>query len=428
MATGGLTPIRGNDAYVGYGKQSVWATPVPPTCYPRWLDGSEWGSEVKVTSEMQGDGSPHKGLMYKTEQYGMVKIVEYAYPIGAGYALQALFGSGSDTYTAPTKSGTLSAAVLAGANSFQTSLDLGNVGTLALNFTPGVSSMVYEVQTVDLTTKTGVGPFTYSLSGTAKFLYAHAMTDVITSASTHLLKRQLVSYDPYTIEFGWGRQTGTPSQFWRLQDAVCTELKITLEAKKPVKFEHTWYGTLVKLQAASTAPAYEGINIVGQAGSPFMFYQNSGTFSVDGATTGNAAQLEKVEISLKNTTDPAEFVTESINPSYFQLGDIDATVTASAVLQNFNQYNEMYYGASSIATGATDSYKVGYGSLSGTLSTDGLNAFTFNIANAGYTAGRPVPKLDGKSMLQPIQMTPVTNGATPDPYSFTLANSQASVY
>src|SRR5690242_6413178 len=102
MATGGLTPIRGNDAYVACGKQSAWGTAVAPTWFPIWLQGSEWGAETKTTSEMQGDGSPHKAFLYKTGQYGLVKIVEYARPIGTGYSLQGLLGTNSDTYTAPT--------------------------------------------------------------------------------------------------------------------------------------------------------------------------------------------------------------------------------------------------------------------------------------------------------------------------------------
>lgn len=430
MATGGLTPIRGNDAYVGCGKQAAWGTAVPPTWFPIWLDGSEWGGEVKTATEMQGDASPHKGFMYKTGQYGMVKIVDYARPIGLGYVLQALLGTGSDTYTAPAQSGTLSAAVLAGATSFQTALNLGTTGTLALNVTPGLSSLVYETVLVDLTTKTGTGPFTYSLASGGKFLFGHSLGDAITSSSSHAFTRQLLTYDPYTIEFGWGYKAGTPSEIWRLQDAVCAELKIVYEARKPVKLEHTWYGALTKLQAAASVPVLEGLNIVGQAGAPFMYYQGGTSWQVDGSNSGNAAQLAKLELHFKNTTNVEEFITEQLTPAYFQLGNIEVTATASAILQNFNQYNEMYYGAQTIATGAVDSYKVGYGSLATTLTQDasGMNTFLMSLANAGYTAGRPVPKLDGKSLLQPLQLTAIANKATLNPFSFTVTNSQASQY
>lgn len=429
MATGGLTPIRANDAYVGCGKQSAWGTPVPPTLFPIWLQGSEWGPEVKTASEMQGDASPHKAFLYKTGQYGIVKIVEYARPIGAGYALQGLLGSGSDAYTAPAQTGTLSGAITAGATSFSTALNLGNTGTLGMNFTPGLSSLVYETQTVDLTTKTGTGPFTYSLAAGAKFLYTHGASDPISSASNHSLTRQLLTYDPYTIEFGWGYKAGSPTEVWRLQDAVCTDLAITLEARKPIKLEHTWYGALSKLQASAFTPInQEGLNIVGQAGSPFMYYQNKGTFSVDGSSAGNAAQIASLKLSLKNTTNPEEFITETINPAYFQLGNIELTAQASLILQNFNQFNEMFYGAQTIATGATDSFLVGYGALGVTLTSDALNAFGITLANAGYTGGRPVPALDGKSLVQPLQLTAIANKATPNPFTFTLANSQASAF
>src|SRR6185312_476147 len=140
MATGGLPAIRDNLFYIGGGKQAAWGTAVAPTWFHRWLDSTDADGSVQYGSEREGDTSPYISLVYKSGQYWAFKVVEYVRPQIAGYALQALLGTGSDTYTAPAKTGTLAAAVVAGATSFTTTTDLGNLGTLALNVDPGYSN------------------------------------------------------------------------------------------------------------------------------------------------------------------------------------------------------------------------------------------------------------------------------------------------
>src|SRR5258707_14240622 len=132
--TGGLNTVRNNLFYMGAGKEAVWNTPVPPTWFWRWLDGSDANPDAKFSEEREGDTSPHISLMFKTSQIWAVKVVEYVRPISVGYALQALLGAGSDAFVAGAAS-TFNAPVVAGANTFTTVASIGNVGArVAVNF------------------------------------------------------------------------------------------------------------------------------------------------------------------------------------------------------------------------------------------------------------------------------------------------------
>lgn len=428
MATGGLTPIRGNDAYIGWAKETAWGTAVAPAFFWRWLDGSEWNPDVKVTSEREGDTSPFVSLSWKTAQMGMIKIVEYVRPITVGCALQALLGSGSDAYVAPSKNTTLAAAVTAGATTFQSTADLGNTSTLALAIEGGYSSITGEVVTADLTTRSGVGPYTYTLASSAKFKLGHSNGGTIVSQASHVLTRQTGAYDPYTLEWAYGHAGGTPAQAWRLQDAVCTELKISGQAGKPLKLEHTWYGALSKLQASLSAPVFEGVGTMGTPTSPFRYDMAGTSWTLDGAQTGNAVTVAKFDLTLKNTTDVNEFVTEALTPAYFQPGNFDISANLDVVFQNWSQYNNTYFGSSAPATGASDAILVGLGAFLATFTLDGISSLALNLPNVAYTAAKLAPKLDAKAIHQPMTLVGQRGQGVTNPLVVTLTNAQASQY
>jgi hypothetical protein len=306
---------------------------------------------------------------------------------------------------------------------------IGTTGTGYFNVTPGYATAAYEVVNVNLASKTGTGPYTYSLVAGTTFQNAHASSDTVTNASTHAFSRQPNTYDPYTLEYAFGHNGGSPAQAWRLQDAVCTELKISSTMGKKVKLEHTWYGTTTKSIAAPSASAtYEGTGVIGQAGSPFVHYQASGSWTLDGATTGNALTINQFDCTLKNSTDTKEFITEALTPAYFQPGNFDASGTCQAVFQSFAQYNEILFGGQSPATGTGDSYIVGYGSLLLTYAADGVNQLTISLPNIYYKAPKLTPKLDGKAILMPLQWAAIKNLANPNPVLITLSNSNAAAY
>src|SRR6185312_9503877 len=204
------------------------------------------------------DTSPYISLVYKSGQYWAFKVVEYVRPQIAGYALQALLGTGSDTYTAPAKTGTLAAAVVAGATSFTTTTDLGNLGTLALNVDPGYSNSAYETVNVDCTSKTGTGTFTYSLVAGGTFKQAHTLAAVINTASTHVLAATGFTFDPYSYEFGWGAAGAPISGAIRMVDSVCTGLTISGQKGQPIRFESDWLAASAKELTALSTPSYEG--------------------------------------------------------------------------------------------------------------------------------------------------------------------------
>lgn len=429
MASGGLTPLRGNNVYAGWAKEATWGTPVAPTSFWRWEDGSASKINARFAVEREGDTTPHSSLVYKSEQSGDLKIVEYVRPRTVGCALQAFFGTGSDTYVAPTKSTTLAASITAGATTFQSTGDLGNVGNLAMNFTPAVASATYEVQTVNLTTRTGAGPYTYTLAGTAAFLNAHSNADVITSASTHTFTRQVTTYDPYSIEIGRGDGVNAPFQVVRFVDCVCYDLTLTSEFGKPLRLEHSWYAADAKLITGNATVVLEGGSQVGQSAAPIT-HMMGGTWTLNNLTTGNAATIKKVVLKAKNSTGVNDFVLEKIQPAYFTIDNWDVTLELTVKFNSFNDYYMCYFGGvTNPAANTLDSYLVGYGQYSVTYTEDAVNSLAISAPYAAYAAPTELPfKLDGRPIDQQIVLRPLKSQSVANPITLTLSNSQNSVY
>ena len=424
--TGGRTPIAENLFYLGYAKQAQWGTAVAPTQFVRWQDGTDVNADPKIAKEREGDSSPYITLIYKSGQYWAIKIVQYVRPIGVGSSLQALLGSGSDTYTAPAQSTTLAAAVAAGATAIEVAAALGNTGTLAVNLTPGYSSAIYEVVTLDLTTESGTGPYTYTLANGTKTRNAHLLGDAVTSASTHVFTRQS-RYDAYSLEYAFGDGVNQPFQAIRLRDSVCTDITLTSAAGKPLKLEETWLAADSALEAALASVVLEGSDVVGAAGGPLMHSQAQSQWLVDGASTGNAAMVKQFKLTLKNSTTWDEFQAESIFTDYFIPGTFDVDGQADVIFQSYEQYMETYYGSSSPAPNATDSYLTGYGSIATTWIGDVVNSLGISLPNVAYTAAKMTPKRDSKPLMQSIVFSGAKLGST-IPFTATLNNSQNSQY
>lgn len=438
--TGGLATTRENLFYLGWTKQAAWGTPLAPTFNWRWLDGSDANPEAKFAEEREGDTSPHISLMYKTSQVWGIKVVEYVRPITIGCALEALLGSGSDTYTAPTQATTLNAGVTAGASTFTTVGSIGNTSTGYFNFTPGFASAVYEVLNVNLASRTGSGPYTYTLVAGYTFAYAHNSADVVNNASTHVFTRQTGPFDAYTIETAFGSSSYGVFDVFRIQDCVCTDL--TLESAAPnkaIKATHTWYGAPATIKSALSAISQEGTSIVGSAGGPLTHAMGAWTVDGSNAATTNAATIKSFKLQLKNSTGPDELLTEGIYAPYYMPGNFDITGDMQVAFQNYAQYLETYFGSRTAAAGALDAPLVGYGSFlatwaasnlpnPSTLVPDGLNSLAVNMPNVGYKAAKLTPKLDGKPLMQDIQFRAVKSVANPTPITLTLSNSQNSQY
>lgn len=429
MTAGGLTPVPGYAFYVGFGKEATWNTAVPPTWFSRWMDGTTAQPTAQFAKEFEGDAQPFVNLIYKKGQYWAVKVVEYVRPIGVGRILQACLRSGSDTYTAPTDSGTLATAVAVGATSFESSIDLGNIGTLNLNVSPGYSSTSYEVVSVDLTSRVGAAsPYTYTLAAGGKFKKAHLLGDAITTQSIHTLTPQAAAYDAFSCEVGYGSAV-YPARAFRLVDAVCTQVDITSQTGMPLKVEHTWFGASSALQAALATVTLEGSDVVGAAGGPLMHSQAGSSWAIDGVSMNNAAVIKQQKVSLKNSTNWQEFQTEGLTPAYFTPDNFEVEADITAIFQSYAQYYEMYYGSSSATTGAVDSYLTGYGSLGVTWAGDTINSLGLSIPDAAYTGEvKMAPKRDSKPIQQSIHLTGTRPVGGAAPITFTLTNSLASQY
>lgn len=425
--TGGVNSIRENLYYMGFAKQSVWGTAVAPTFFSRWLDGSDAEPNVKVQKEREGDTSPFIALMFKTEQMWELKIVEYIRPIGFGFILQALLGTGSDTFTAPAQNTTLSSPVAIGASSFLTVASIGNAGTGYFNFTPGYNSSTYEVQNVNLAGRTGTGPYTYPLVSPATFSYAHSSSDPVTSASVHTMTRQVTTYDAYSFEVAFGNTTF--GKVFRIVNCVCTGLTLTSDMGKPLKIEHTWVGSQSAIQAAFSTILQEGTNLVGVAGGPLVHFHAGSTWQIDGSGSGNAAGIRQFKLTLKNSTKPEDMQSELVYAPYFLQGDFEIDGQLQVIFESYSQYLNTYFGSASATTGATDSYLVGYGAFTTTWTSDGINNVAVLCPYVGYTAAKiDPPKLDAKPVYQNLTFSAYKTPAFPTPVTFTLNNSYAIQY
>lgn len=435
---GGPNSIGSNIFYVGYTKQSTWGTAVAPTVFSHWLDGTDAEPNLGVKTEREGDTSPFMTLAYKQRQMWELKIVEYLRPITFGYVLQALMGTGSDAYTAPSQTTTLSSPITVGANSFITVASIGNTGTGYFNFTPALAGATYEVQNVNLAGRTGTGPYTYPLqSGT--FAFTHNSGDTVNNNSQHIFTRQTSTYDAYCMEVAFGNSTFGVAR--RVVNCVCTSLKATSAVGMPVKLESTWVGSFSAIQAALSAiTGLEGTGLVGSAGAPLTHFMAGSTWNVDGEGAGikNGAAIKSFEITLKNGTAPEDFQSEQLYAPYFIPGTFDISGQMTVIFEDYSQYNNTYYGnpAATSALNSNDSYIVGYGSFAATWapinnpgSTDGINSVALAMPLVGYTAAKlAAPKRDGKALNQQVVFYAQRTPSVTTPITITLNNSSAVSY
>lgn len=436
MATGGLTLLAKRDAYMMYAKQSAWGTPVTPTQGWRWLRGSGHQPNATFQKEREGDSQIYTSLIYKTAQYHVIKVVEYGRPVTLGCAVQALLGTGSDSLTTAAKSTTLSGSGnTAGSTTVAVVGDLGNTGTLAVHInpgTPGSYTTTYEVVTLDCTSRSGAGPYTYTIASSGTLRFGHSAAEVVRSTSSHALTGQRTTYDPYTIEVGYGVSGNAPQLAFRYTDAVCTDLTITSgPGATPVKLEHTWYACTVQQKTALTSnpqSVYEGTNIPGYAGGPLLHSMAGSSWALDGASTGNAATIKQAKLTLKRAVNPGAFITEGVTPNYWLLPNLDISLTLSTLFQSYTQYREAYLNSSS-ANSAGDAYQTVFGTAAWTYTGDAANSLAISLANAAYTMAQP-PAMDdtGDPMEMQIQLDVANSPSVQTPLTFTLANSQNTAY
>src|SRR5260221_3025011 len=201
MATGGLLTFRDNAVYIGWAKQAAWGTGLAPTNWWIWRDGSDVVTNKNVTIEREGDQSGFASLPYVDRATGMIKISEYARPIVMGCALQSLLGTGSDAFTA-TVNTTLGVQATAGATTITSIADLGNTGNQGVVLEGGVASTNLEAILLNKTTRTGTGPWVYTLANAATVQRTHVNGSTVTAGSHRSTPQN--AHHPHFIEGGYG--------------------------------------------------------------------------------------------------------------------------------------------------------------------------------------------------------------------------------
>lgn len=430
MATGGLTPLRGNNAQVGWFKQSAWGTGGLPTAWWMWRKGTSHRDVPNDMAAKEGDAGRWENLAWRQDIYGDYKIAEAVRPRTIGCSLQAFCGDGSDAYVAPTKSTTLAANVLAGATTISSTADLGNLSTLAVNLTPGVASQTYEVVTLDLTTRTGAGPYVYTLAASGTCRYAHTSADALTSASTHVFTPQTGPYAPYATTFYRGNGSTAPFQAFQYGDSVCYDWSLRSgPAGAPLMAQHSWYARYGQLIAwGSPAPVLEGIGQTGLTGGPFSHNQAKGSWSLNSVTTGNAVTIDSFTLAGKNTTNVKEFLTEDIYPAYFTVDNTSLDIQLSLIFQTWTDYYNTYFGGISLAN-TKPSGLIGYAPFAVTYTMDAVNSLAISVPWCRYvTAEPPVQDENAGIVKQTISLRAMTSATFPTPFTITLGNSQAAAY
>jgi hypothetical protein len=388
-----LTPIRGDRAYIGFAQETTPGTPVAPTIFPRWIDGSNIQIDVKAEDVWEGDGSRRLGSIIKNGQQVKIKLVCLPRPNELGALEKMAMGAGSDTFTAPATNTTLSTGATPGATTISLTANTGltTAGTVPLVLNPGGADEEFVTVT---TPGTGTGPYVYTLANGATIQKTHSTSEAVKSQPSHVFTDQ-VDGDYWTFEVSLGDTAGI---IIRVRDCKAETVKRSGKKGGILTYDVEVSGIACIVQASPATITYDSHTY-------FLFAQ--GAWTLDGSTTGDALAVESFDISQKNNLD-TEIQTEQLVLSAIIFGNLNVDVGINLVFQNGNRIAETYFGS---ATGTADSQAIYAGSLSllFTLS-DGFNHVQYNVPTLDYTkAEPPAPKKDGKAMRIALSATSVSN-------------------
>lgn len=494
-----VIPIRADNAYYGVSQQSVQGTPVAPTKFYRWMDGSNIQIDLKTEEVWEGDGSRRLSQLIKNQQVTKFKIVHTPRPVNLGFSEKAAQGIASDAITpvAPTTTSTTSAtagttttmtltsgtgfaaasqsgtfqmlvgtgasndpyetvtfnaptsgAVLtvaagynggkfaqnhitgttvtniaaintsltSGASANATTIVVGNQigfsGTPVVMLSPGLTSE--EIVTINASSVTGTGPWTYTLANSATLKNAHSSGDAVIGAVSHVLTDQSDG-NYYTWEISLG---GTSGVILRITDCKLDQIKVSGKAGSLLMYEEDWVGLISVSQASASTVTLEAHN-------PFLYTQ--GAWTLNSLTTGDALTFELFDITRKNNLDTT-IQTEQLILAATIFGNLNVDAAADIVYQNAQLIKLVYFGGTS---GTTDAQAMGAGALSVTFTqADSFHAVTYALTTLHYSkVGFPTPKKDGKHFKQSISTSSVSNqGANAYILQTTVQNGQTGIY
>ena len=164
-----ITPIRSDNAYFGFAKETTPGTPVAPSIFPRWMDGSGIEIDLKAEDVWEGDGSRRLGLIVKNRQMVKIKLSCTPRANELGFFEAAAMGAGSDGIVGaatPTPT-TLASALTANSStalSLTANLSLAS-GSGNAQLLVGAGTANAEIVVVTLPA-TGSGPYSVSVAST----------------------------------------------------------------------------------------------------------------------------------------------------------------------------------------------------------------------------------------------------------------------
>lgn len=392
-----FTPIRSDNAYFAAAKQTSQGTAATPNYFFRWLDGSALEPDLKTEELWEGDGSRRLSQVFKNGQKWKIKLLIAPRPDGLGFLEAGSLGVGSDTPGTQFSTATTTTAIVANTS---TSATLGTVSGLPA--TGNVSLMLNQGSANEETVVFTMPPVgnvvtVASTYNGGKFAQAHGIGAPIIGAVTHTMTDQ-IDGPYYTWEVCLGGLNGAAGDIVRLVDCKVNSIKRYSEKGKPLYLELEIVGIACSLQVSPTTQVYENRQI-------FMFTQS--VFTVDGATTGDAAGINKFSIEQKNNTDE-DIQTTAITMVALMWGNINMKIALDLIVQTLSLFHKTYLGS---ATGTADSQNVVTGSLKVVFTQpDGFHTVTYTVGTVAYIQSKPpAPKKDGKHMQMSVESTATSN-------------------
>ncbi len=417
--------IREDNSYFGISKETSPGTPVAPSTFPRWLDGTSIEIDGKFEDFREGDGSRRLSTIIKNRQSVKIKLVASLRPIELGFFETATQGASSDTYTAPTVNTTLSSGSVIGATSISVASNTGltGSGTIALVIDAGTSTEEIAIFNIPVT---GAGPYTLAVSNTYNggngLKLAHTSGHTVQSAASHVITDQSDG-NYYTIEMGLGSLFGAAGTTLRVRSCKVVSFKRSAKAGGALMHEIEFIGIAATVQGSPATVTLEQHGL-------FLFTQSSWT--LDGVTTGDAPNLEGFTIEQKNNPDDT-CQTEALTLAALIFGMLDIGFSFDAAFTSASRFYLTYFGSTA---GTTDAQAIGLGSLAVTFTQpDTLQAVTYTILTLGYTKTTiSNPKKDGKHFKLNVSSTsiaaPLAGVGSNNAYVLqtTLSNTQYSAY
>lgn len=420
-----IVPTREDNFYIGFAKETTPGTPVAPSIFPRWMDGTSLAIDTTIEVIKEGDGTRRNSTVIKNGQKVTIKLTAWLRPNELGFFESAALGSGSDSYTAPTVSTTLSSSSVVGATSISVAANAGLTGSTVIPLVIDAGLATEEIA-LFAPPATGAGPYTLNVSNTYNggngLKVAHSSGHAVQSAATHVLTDQSDG-NYYTIECGIGSLFSGAGTTLRVRDCKVDTFKRS--AKKGTILLH-------ELQFTGIASTVQGspATVTLEQHQGFLFTQSAWT--LDGSTTGDAPNVDEWFIEQKNNLDIA-IQTEQLTLAAIIFGTLEVNAHYSLVFTAAARLFQAYFGS---GTGTTDAQAVGLGSLTVLFTQpDTLQTVQYTIATLTFEkVPWPVPKKDGKHYMFTLDGQSVAaplSGAGPNNaylLQTTLTNTQFSSY